>query len=263
MASEYKSEIRKDILKMLMFQMYPNALVIYREYIQNAYDSINQAIRQGILNSTKDGYVTVEIKDNDIIIRDNGCGISVASSKQTLLDVSSSTKSGQAGMFGIGRLVGAGFCQELSFKTTALNEDKATVVKFDVDKIESYLKDENCHDSASVVIDNSTTVEYVSADMSEHYFEVVLKNVKSGLAPNLLSQSDVVNYLNEVAPVEYQSQFNNVLIYANQKKYPEFYDSHNALGKVQIIVNGTRIQKQYGLRNWICYAKDGRLVIIE
>jgi len=53
---------------MLMFQMYPNALVIYREYIQNAYDSINQAIRQGILNSTKDGYVTVEIKDNDIII---------------------------------------------------------------------------------------------------------------------------------------------------------------------------------------------------
>ncbi|MBE6331970.1 MAG: hypothetical protein E7070_06670 [Bacteroidales bacterium] len=68
MASEYKSEIRKDILKMLMFQMYPNALVIYREYIQNAYDSINQAIRQGILNSTKDGYVTVEIKDNDIII---------------------------------------------------------------------------------------------------------------------------------------------------------------------------------------------------
>ena len=248
MASEYKSEIRKDILKMLMFQMYPNALVIYREYIQNAYDSINQAIRQGILNNQKDGYVTVDIKDNDIIIKDNGCGISVASSKQTLLDVSSSTKSGQAGMFGIGRLVGAGFCQELCFMTSALDEDKATVVKFDVDKIESYLKDDNCHDSASVVIDNSTTVEYVSADKKDHFFEVVLKNVKSELAPNLLSQSDVVNYLSEVAPVEYQSQFSNVLIYEKQNKYPEFYDLHNALGKVQVIVNGTRIQKQYGLK---------------
>ena len=248
MALEYKSEIRKDILKMLMFQMYPNALVIYREYIQNAYDSINQAIRQGILNSQKDGYVTVDIKGNDIIIKDNGCGIGVDSSKQTLLDVSSSTKSGQAGMFGIGRLVGAGFCQVLSFKTTALNEDKATVVKFDVDKIESYLCDDNCHDSASVVIDNSTTVEYVSADKKEHYFEVVLKNVKSELAPNLISHKDVVDYLNEVAPVEYQSQFSNVLIYANQKKNPEIYDLHNALGRVQVFVNGTRIQKQYGLK---------------
>ena len=40
----YSSEVRKKILSMLMFQLYSDERTIYREYVQNALDSINKAI---------------------------------------------------------------------------------------------------------------------------------------------------------------------------------------------------------------------------
>ena len=233
---------------MLMFQMYPNALVIYREYVQNALDAIIEALDKGILQNLKDGLVTINISSKDITIHDNGCGISVKTAESTLLDVSSSTKNGRAGMFGIGRLVGAGFCHELIFKTSFKGEAQATVVHFDVDKISEYLNDKEFTDSASVVIDKTTTVNYIEESVDAHYFEVLLKNVKTESDSKLLSKADVVAYLNEVAPVEYQSQFNNVLIYGSSKDNQEFYNRHIALERVQIIVNNTRLQKQYGLK---------------
>ena len=57
---------------MLMFSMYPDAKIIYREYVQNAFDSINSAVEQKILNKTKDGIVSIKIDPNlrNISIRD-------------------------------------------------------------------------------------------------------------------------------------------------------------------------------------------------
>lgn len=39
------STIGIDLLKMLMLQLYSNPRCIYREYIQNALDSINEAVQ--------------------------------------------------------------------------------------------------------------------------------------------------------------------------------------------------------------------------
>ena len=57
-----------------MFSMYPDAKIIYREYVQNAFDSINAAVEQNILNKTKDGIVSIKIdpSSRNIVIRDNG-----------------------------------------------------------------------------------------------------------------------------------------------------------------------------------------------
>ena len=49
------STIGIDLLKMLMLQLYSNPRCIYREYIQNALDSINEAVQLGILKKVKDG----------------------------------------------------------------------------------------------------------------------------------------------------------------------------------------------------------------
>ena len=60
-----------------MFSMYNDQRIIYREYIQNAYDAINRAVKEGILPQMKDGIVDVRI-DGDaqrIIIRDNGLAL--------------------------------------------------------------------------------------------------------------------------------------------------------------------------------------------
>ena len=70
----YSSEVRKRILSMLMFQLYSDEKTIYREYVQNALDSINKAIDAHVLAQAKDGIVTIDIDERHKIIkiRDNG-----------------------------------------------------------------------------------------------------------------------------------------------------------------------------------------------
>ena len=57
----YQSQIGKNLIEILMFSMYPDAKMIYREYIQNAYDAIIEANRQGVLSQIKDGQVSVVV----------------------------------------------------------------------------------------------------------------------------------------------------------------------------------------------------------
>ena len=90
----YSSEVRKKILSMLMFQLYSDERTIYREYVQNALDSINKAIDTRVLNQAKDGVVNIDIdvKHKVIRIKDNGAGIESANAVRTLLDISPSNK---------------------------------------------------------------------------------------------------------------------------------------------------------------------------
>ena len=113
----FKSTTGKQLLNILMFSMYPEPKIIYREYIQNALDSIYAAKKKGILERIKDGNVTVSInqKERDVKIEDNGQGIAAADVATRLLNIADSPKDGisAAGQFGIGRLVGAGYCLSL------------------------------------------------------------------------------------------------------------------------------------------------------
>ena len=109
-----------DLLKMLMLQLYSNPRCIYREYIQNALDSINEAVKMGILSQEKDGRVSIIITNNDISIEDNGTGIRSDRAVKILTDIANSVKNGvdTAGQFGVGRLSGGGYCEILEFETT-------------------------------------------------------------------------------------------------------------------------------------------------
>ncbi len=247
----YSSEVRKNILNMLMFSLYSDERTIYREYVQNALDSINRAVRLHVLPKAKDGVVSVDIdsKQRSITIRDNGTGIQASEAVQVLLDISYSTKDGivEAGQFGIGRLVGGGYCHELVFITSAMGENVATKITFDIDKIWKMVKEDEENYLATTVINQCTNRELVNAKEEEHFFEVQLKNVKHEYASILLNTEEVVSYLNSVAPVEYKSQFDNVLIYGSTEHKLNFRSLHEGLEKVQLFVGKTRIQKQYGL----------------
>lgn len=234
-----------------MFSLYSDERTIYREYVQNALDSINRAVRLHVLDQTKDGVVNVDIdsRQRSIIIRDNGTGIKASEAVRTLLDISYSTKDGvvEAGQFGIGRLVGGGYCHELVFITSAMGEDVATKITFDIDKIWKMVKEDEENYLATDVIDQCTRRELVVADEKMHFFEVQLNQVKKEYASVLLHSDEVINYLNTVAPVEYKPQFNNILIYGSTEHNPTFRALHEGLEKVQLFVGKTRIQKQYGL----------------
>ena len=64
--------VGKNILDNLTTGMYSDSKVIYREYIQNACDQIDLAIREGIL-SADEGYVDIytDSKKRYISIKDN------------------------------------------------------------------------------------------------------------------------------------------------------------------------------------------------
>lgn len=248
---KYSSEVRKKILGMLMFQLYSDERTIYREYVQNALDSINKAIDTRVLDQAKDGVVNIDIdvKHKVIKIKDNGAGIESANAVRTLLDISPSNKDGvsQAGMYGIGRLVGGGYCHELIFRTSARGEAIGTQIIFDVDKIWQMVEKDEEDYLATYVINECTIRESIPAEESDHYFEVELKGVKDDAAPSLLDAETIINYLREVAPVEYKSEFKNTLMYKSTADNPEFKELHEGLEKVQVLVGETRIQKQYGL----------------
>ena len=87
------AKIGKDLIQMLMFAVYPEPETIFREYIQNASDSIKEAVNQNIIDKD-DGHISIEIKPEiqTITITDNGIGINSNVAESVLKDIAQSTK---------------------------------------------------------------------------------------------------------------------------------------------------------------------------
>ncbi len=244
-------EIRKGLIRNLMFQLYSDARTIYREYVQNALDSINSAVKSGVLQETKDGNVQININTSDrtVIIKDNGIGISEDIAVKTLLNISAQNKDGvnQAGQFGIGRLVGGGYFSKLIFRTSAINEKRATEVVFDVKKIWKMLNNDTEDYLATYVIKECTIYDSYDVPSESHFFEVELNSINED-RDELLDKEAIESYLNEVAPVDFKSEFKNTIVYNSLQNCPSFKDLYNELPKVQIFLGNKKIQKQYGLK---------------
>ena len=245
----HKSRIGKGLINMLMFQMYGDEKLIYREYVQNARDAINDAVNHGILGAITDGRISITIDSAKrfIEIRDNGIGIPVERVESVLLDIADSDKDGEssAGQFGIGRLVGGYFCKKLSFKTTYKGEELASEIVFDIDKIKAILNDENDKRDATDVIDSASSRNLYDENKDDHYFIVTLYDIDLQY-PSLLSKDIIADYLREVAPVDYSAQFRNQLIMTSVSG--EYEDLQKNVGHFPISINGTAIEKRYGLR---------------
>lgn len=251
---DYKSRTGKHLIQILMFSLYNDQRIIYREYIQNSYDSINRAVKEGVLSQVKDGVVQVNIDAaaQRIVIRDNGVGIKCSEVAEKLLNIADSRKDGvtSAGQYGIGRLAGAGFCRWLKFKTSAKGEDRASIISFDVDFANQIINDSEDTSSATEVIDAISKIEYVSEVESEHYFEVTLDGVKSEFR-DLLNPEIITEYLKEIAPIDYSMKFKSRLFTPSLDKRndPLLDDLYHNIGYVNIFVNGSsEIRKRYNLK---------------
>lgn len=249
----YKSKTGKHLVQILMFSMYNDQRIIYREYVQNAYDAINRAAQDGILEKVKDGIVHIKIdsKKQKITIRDNGIGIKSTEIPEKLLNIADSRKDGitSAGQYGIGRLAGAGYCRWLKFRTSAFGENTASIVSFDVDFANQLINDPEDQSSATEIIDTITKFESVPEEESEHYFEVTLEGVNKEYK-DLLNEFSIKEYLKEVAPIDYNMQFKNILVSPSlSKKENSIYtDLYSQIGNIAIYVNGsTELRKRYNL----------------
>lgn len=247
---EHKSKVGKNLISMLMFQMYGDSKLIYREYVQNSRDAINEAVNSGVLSKITEGRISITINKAEriIIIEDNGTGVSINNVEAELLDIADSSKDGEtsAGQFGIGRLVGGYFCRKLSFKTSYQGEDVSSEIVYDIEKIKQILDDGVDRSTATEVIDKTTELNLYEEDASKHYFIVTLEDIHPDY-PELLDETIISEYLKEVAPIDYSLSFKNQLI--STSVHDEYIDLQKNVGYFQISINGsTSIKKRYGLR---------------
>lgn len=200
--------IGKFTLESLTTGMYSDARIVYREYIQNAVDSLEEAIGKGIIESSSMRIdIVVDEQKQSISIRDNGTGIPKKEAERTLLSVGDSQKrsSKNRGFRGIGRLGGMSYCDTLVFSTSFDGEDIATIVAFDCKKLRELLipDAEDKHDLATV-LSSITSIQRVKENPSKHYFLVEMQGVDP--LSGLLDLDDITDYISQVAPLPYRTR---------------------------------------------------------
>ena len=210
-------QVGKYTLESLTTGMYSDPKIVYREYIQNSVDSLENALAIGLIERQSMRIdIIVDAENSYISIRDNGAGISHAESRATLMNVGNSKKrnSSNRGFRGIGRLGGMSYCDTLVFSTSAENEKVKTVVTFDCKRLRQLLIPGQYEDlSLSAVLEQITTIETLPEKAEKHYFVVEMKDVSS--FSDLLDIDGVKSYITQVAPLPYQSRH---FIYISQLK---------------------------------------------
>lgn len=217
--AEETVQVGKYTLESLTTGMYSDPKIVYREYIQNSVDALENAVSIGLIEPQSMRIdIIVNAEDSYISIKDNGTGIPVADAPKTLMDVGSSKKrnSNNRGFRGIGRLGGMSYCDTLVFTTSAENEKVKTVIAFDCKRLRHLLVPGEYEDmSLSAVLKEITTIKRLPEKEEKHYFCVEMKDV-NGFS-DLLDIEVAKSYISQVAPLPYQSRH---FIYTTQlKKY--------------------------------------------
>lgn len=244
--------IGKDILELLSSSMYIDPMALYREYIQNAADSIDLARRAGFGGDVK-GLVTITIDPNErtVIIRDDGAGLNQAEFCHRLTAIGGSNKRGtQArGFRGVGRLAGLAYARELYFRSRQPGERSVHELRWSARDVREMMRSSERRDLAGVIRESVHTREIPGHDWPECFFEVELRGVIRHRNDRILNRDQVHDYLAQTAPVPFHPDFQ----YADAiKSALEQYGI--ALGTVEIEVAGRgRVYRPH--RNSVCTGK--------
>ena len=213
--------VGKYTLESLTNGMYSSPMDLYREYIQNAVDSIDDAVRFGLIEKTASRIdISVDTTTSTISIKDNGCGIGIANAARLLVDIGNSKKSRvtSRGFRGIGRLAGLGYCDLLCFVTSAAGEAEKSIITFDAKHLKQLLiPGTNDDDSIYDVIDTVVTKQTLPEKANVHYFEVILSGVS--LQNELTTYDALKDYLTQNIPLPF---------------HPDFHWGRTILSKVEI-----------------------------
>lgn len=189
--------------------MYKDPRIIFREYIQNSTDAIDNAAKEKVIK-TEEGRIdiTIDEQNKKIAFRDNGIGIPNNKVWHLLGDIGNSEKRFEEsrGFRGIGRLGGLSYASELQFITSAKGENTKTTVYWDCKKLRELLQPNKYSDyDLTKVIDEISCITTDKEDKEKHYFEVILDGIDEKYI-GLLDISDIEDYLSQVAPVPFNAQ---------------------------------------------------------
>ena len=204
--------VGKDVLELISSAMYVDPMTIYREYLQNAADSIDAAKRDGFLPVDIRGRVDIYIdgETRTVRIRDNGTGIASKDFVRRLTSIGASTKRGtQArGFRGVGRLAGLGYAQEVVFRSRTVGEQLVSELRWDCRKLRASLRAaEDNRGIGELIRSVVTNVKIDGEGFPIRFFEVELKGIVRLKNDRLMSANAIADYLGQVAPVPFSPEF--------------------------------------------------------
>lgn len=237
---EDDAKIGKDVIESLTLGMYEDCRFIFREYIQNAADQVDKAVKMSLLEKGADEiHIQIDRDKRIITVEDNATGIPQNRVMPILRNVAHSTKTRgvDKGFRGIGRLGGLGYCSKLIFVTSYAGEDVKSIMTWDADLLKLIINDRDNDAEAKDVLMAVTDIRTEKEEISEHYFKVILEDITSD---DLLDIDGVRDYLSMVAPVDIDSKF----IYRN--KINQYMKEHGlTVDTYNIFINGEQIYKPY------------------
>ncbi len=201
--------IGRQLFDIITSGMYDNPLMVYREYIQNAVDSIDLAVCEGLL-SLENARITINLRGQErcIVIEDNGNGLSNETAHGILINLGCSPKDGyiQRGFRGIGRLGGLAYCDELIFETRSFGDELVSVVRWNRKEFDAMAGDSSRQNvTLQEIIQAVANLEYedVHEGTPPHFFRVTLRNVHRFHSDMLMNLKSVNDYLAQSAPVPF------------------------------------------------------------
>ena len=233
--------IGKDVIESLTLGMYEDSRFIFREYIQNAADQIDKAVRENLLSSIDDGEVHIHIDEGNrrISIEDNATGISTDQVRPILQNIAQSTKQRgvDEGFRGIGRLGGLAYCEKLIFETSYFGENTKSRLIWNAAQLKETINNRSDKEDAAHVIQAITSFETSDETPDAHYFNVILEGVTND---DLLGVREIEEYLSMVAPLPYPTRF----IYKSEI-YKDLASSAFTLDEYKIYLNTEQLFKGY------------------
>ena len=232
--------IGKDVIESLTLGMYEDSKFIYREYIQNAADQIDKAIKDGLLKQNEgEIHISINPEDHLIIIEDNATGIPNSQVLPILQNIAQSTKQRgiDKGFRGIGRLGGLGYCEKLIFETSFKGEAVKSIMTWDATKLKQIINNRNSKEEAATVISEITEYETIKEIEDSHYFKVTLSGITND---DLLNVKEIRRYLSMVAPVPFSNKF----IFKSEI-YNELKKENLTIDEYKIFINTEQLFKGY------------------
>lgn len=229
--------IGKDVLELLSTSMYVDPMTIYREYVQNAADAIDDARALGMLRPDAPGVVAVKVNATarSISIRDNGTGVPWSRFAHQLTALGASGKRGtkSRGFRGVGRLAGLGYCQEVIFRSRAPGEGSVSELRWDCRRLQAALRSVEFKGGLAAIIHDSIAVRRVPPDSyPDRFFEVELRGVIRHRQDRLLSPPAIAEYLGQVAPLSFNPAFRF------GAEIAAALEGHVKLGDLHLTING-------------------------
>ncbi len=264
LGDEKEVVVGKDVLELLTTGMYVDPLTVYREYIQNSVDAIDEAVAKDGLASQDKGAVRVVIdhSERSISIRDNGCGVSNKEFEERLTSIGASKKrsAGFRGFRGVGRLCGLGYCRSLTFRSKSLNDSHVMEIKWDCRKLKKILRSNGFTGDLSDVVREVTTIAGTKIAASEPpFFEVQLDKVIRLKNDILLNEQEVEHYLSQVAPIPFHPNF------SFGQKIEEFLSQHVQRQSFKIFVGESEqnLTRPFSDRFFVTDTKDDHFTDVE